>query len=84
MLLQPSMKPFDQGTSIEFRISWNQLRYALVQSVKFRRIHDFNGCEPVNEFWFSGFRGIGVYYFEELIFQTVRIRKSGCYFKHEG
>ena len=25
LLLQPSMKPFDQGTSMEFRISWNQL-----------------------------------------------------------
>ena len=32
LLLQPSMKPFDQGTSIEFKISRNQLRYALIQS----------------------------------------------------
>ncbi len=24
-----------------------------------------------------------MYYFEELIFQTVRIRKSGCYFEHK-
>ena len=32
LLLHPSMKPLDQGTSMEFKISWNQLRYALVQS----------------------------------------------------
>ena len=49
--------------------------------VEFRQIHDFNGCEPVNKFWLSSFRGIGTYYFEELIFQPVRICKSGRYFK---
>lgn len=32
LLLHPSMKPLDQGTSMEFKISWNQLRYALAQS----------------------------------------------------
>ena len=32
LLLHPSIKPLDQGTSMEFKISWNQLRYALAQS----------------------------------------------------
>ena len=42
--------------------------------VEFRQIHDLDGCEPVNKFWFPDFRGIGAYYFEELVFQSVRIR----------
>ena len=52
--------------------------------VEFRQIHDLDGCEPVNKFRLSDFRGIGAYYFEELVFQPIRIRKPGCYFKHEG
>ena len=32
LLLQPSTKPFDHGTSMAFKISRNQFRYALVQS----------------------------------------------------
>ena len=49
--------------------------------IEFRQIHNLDGCEPVNKFWLSSFRRIGTYYFEELIFQPVRIRKSGRYFK---
>ena len=49
--------------------------------IKFRQIHGFDSCEPVNKFWFSDFSGIRAYNFEELIFQPVRIRKSGRYFK---
>ena len=34
--------------------------------VEFRQIHDFNGCDPVNKFWLSSFRRIGMYYFQPL------------------
>ena len=84
LLLHPSMKPLDQGTSMEFKISWNQLRYALVQSENSGKIHCLNGSQPNNELRFSFCGRFSSYHIKKLIFQSVRIRKPGRNFKHKG
>ena len=84
LLLHPSIKPFDQGTSMEFQNLVEPVAICFGTIGKFGQIHCLNGSQPINEFRFS-FRGrFRSYHVKEFIFQSVRIRKPGRNFKHKG
>lgn len=84
LLLHPSIKPFDQGTSMEFKISWNQLRYALAQSENSGRSIASTVPSQSMSFGFPSADDLDSYHVKKLIFQSVCIRKPGRNFKHQG